>query len=183
MLKRDTSAIRLCHSSNSSRSVRVSSLLYTATHVPLLPPCLAAQNCTHVVHVLCLPLDTAGLTEASYKMSVIGIDIGYQNCTTASPKGGGIDVLLNEYSQRNTAAYVSFSDKQRELGEAGRLKAVTNFKSTVCYFKHLLGMHPLWKCRRRKSAAIIGGRLNPWPAHSVSVSSSLPCFPVQRPSS
>ena len=34
---------------------------------------------------------------------------------------------------------VSFSDKQRELGEAGRQKAVTAFKSTVHSFKHLIG--------------------------------------------
>eukprot|EP00039_Didymoeca_costata_P001772 m.54936 g.54936 ORF g.54936 m.54936 type:complete len:835 (-) comp10960_c0_seq1:3009-5513(-) len=72
-------------------------------------------------------------------MSVVGFDLGYQTSTISSPKGGGIEVLLNEYSQRQTSSCVSFSEKQRELGEAGRLKAVTNFKSTVNCFKHYIG--------------------------------------------
>lgn len=72
-------------------------------------------------------------------MSVIGIDLGYQTSTISAPKGGGIETLLNEYSQRQTASCVSFSEKQRELGEAGRQKAVTKFKSTVSFFKKFIG--------------------------------------------
>jgi len=73
------------------------------------------------------------------KMSVIGIDLGTQTSTISAPKGGGIETLLNEYSQRQTASCVSFSEKQRELGEAGRQKAVTKFKSTVSFFKQFIG--------------------------------------------
>lgn len=72
-------------------------------------------------------------------MSVIGIDLGFLTSTVSSPRGGGIEVLLNEYSQRQTASIVSFSDRQRELGEQGRQKGVTAFKSTVRSFKHLIG--------------------------------------------
>ena len=36
-------------------------------------------------------------------MAVIGIDLGYQNSLVAAPNAGGIEVLLNEYSQRKTA--------------------------------------------------------------------------------
>lgn len=65
--------------------------------------------------------------------------MGFQSSTISAPRGGGIDTLLNEYSQRSTATYVSFGPMQRELGEGGRLKAVTNGKNTVSFFKHLLG--------------------------------------------
>lgn len=72
-------------------------------------------------------------------MSIIGIDLGCQTSIVSAPKGGGIETLLNEYSQRQTATCVSFSEKQRELGEAGRQKAVTKFKSTVSFFKAFIG--------------------------------------------
>jgi len=72
-------------------------------------------------------------------MSVIGIDMGFLTSTVSSPRGGGIEVLLNEYSQRQTASIVSFSDRQRELGEEGRQKGVSAFKSTVRSFKHIIG--------------------------------------------
>jgi hypothetical protein len=36
-------------------------------------------------------------------MSVIGIDMGFQTSTVSCPRGGGIDTLLNEYSQRQTS--------------------------------------------------------------------------------
>eukprot|EP00041_Stephanoeca_diplocostata_P012787 m.215273 g.215273 ORF g.215273 m.215273 type:complete len:848 (+) comp19089_c0_seq2:55-2598(+) len=72
-------------------------------------------------------------------MSVFGIDVGYLSATVAAPKGGGIEVLLNEYSQRQTASNVSFGEKQRELGEGARQKAITNFKNTIGLFKHFVG--------------------------------------------
>ena len=36
-------------------------------------------------------------------MTTVGIEVGYQTSLVASPIGGGIDVLQNEYSQRTTA--------------------------------------------------------------------------------
>lgn len=72
-------------------------------------------------------------------MSVIGIDLGFQTSTVAAPNSGGIEVLLNEYSQRATKSWISFTEKNRELGDAGHQKAVTNFKNTIGNFKHLIG--------------------------------------------
>lgn len=72
-------------------------------------------------------------------MSVIGIDFGYQSTLVAAPRAGGIDVLLNDYSQRKTASMVCFGDKQREIGEAARAKAVMKTATTITNFKHLLG--------------------------------------------
>lgn len=72
-------------------------------------------------------------------MSVIGIDIGYQTSTIAVPRGGGIEVMLNEYSKRQSPSFVSLCEKNRMLGESGMLKNITNFKNTISSFKHLLG--------------------------------------------
>lgn len=72
-------------------------------------------------------------------MSVIGIDLGFQTSTVATPRSGGIEVLLNEYSKRASASWVSLTDKNRELGDAGKQKATTNIKNTLGNFKHLIG--------------------------------------------
>eukprot|EP00040_Diaphanoeca_grandis_P025566 m.141763 g.141763 ORF g.141763 m.141763 type:complete len:821 (-) comp30212_c0_seq1:421-2883(-) len=72
-------------------------------------------------------------------MSVIGIDLGFQSCTIGVPRGGGIEVLLNEYSARQTSSCVSLCEKNRELGDAAQQKTITNHKNTLANFKHLIG--------------------------------------------
>jgi len=72
-------------------------------------------------------------------MSVIGIDLGFQTCLIGVPRAGGIEVLLNEYSNRQTAACVSLCPKNRELGDAAQQKTITNFKNTLAEFKHFIG--------------------------------------------
>jgi len=51
-------------------------------------------------------------------MSCIGIDIGYANGVVAIARRGGIDILDNEVSKRNTACMVGFSGNERKIGEA-----------------------------------------------------------------
>ncbi|KAI3710473.1 hypothetical protein L2E82_40256 [Cichorium intybus] len=72
-------------------------------------------------------------------MSVVGFDIGNENCAIAVAKCGGIDVLLNDESKRETPAVVSFGEKQRFLGSAGAAFATTNPKSTISQIKRLIG--------------------------------------------
>ncbi|XP_076915373.1 heat shock 70 kDa protein 16-like [Bidens hawaiensis] len=72
-------------------------------------------------------------------MSVIGFDIGNESCVIAAEKRGGVDVLLNDESNRETPAVVSFGDKQRFLGSAGAAFATTNPKSTISHIKRLIG--------------------------------------------
>ncbi|KAK1422604.1 hypothetical protein QVD17_17889 [Tagetes erecta] len=75
----------------------------------------------------------------SSAMSVIGFDIGNESCVIAAAKRGGVDVLLNDESKRETSAVVSFGDKQRFLGSAGAAFATANPKSTVSQIKRLIG--------------------------------------------
>jgi heat shock 70kDa protein 4 len=57
----------------------------------------------------------------------------------AVARNRGIDVIANETSNRATPSLVSFSDKQRFLGEGAKNMEVSNFKNTVCSLKRLAG--------------------------------------------
>ncbi|CAL9017621.1 unnamed protein product [Prunus brigantina] len=72
-------------------------------------------------------------------MSVVGFDIGNENCVIAVVKQRGVDVLLNDESKRETPAVVCFGEKQRFLGSAGDASAMMNPKSTVSQVKRLIG--------------------------------------------
>ncbi|XP_059662185.1 heat shock 70 kDa protein 16 [Cornus florida] len=72
-------------------------------------------------------------------MSVVGFDIGNENCVIAVVKQRGIDVLLNDESNRETPAVVSFGENQRFLGAAGAASATMNPKSTISQVKRLIG--------------------------------------------
>ncbi|KAK1582396.1 hypothetical protein Q3G72_014566 [Acer saccharum] len=72
-------------------------------------------------------------------MSVVGFDIGNENCVIAAVKHRGVDVLLNDESKRETPGIVCFGEKQRFLGSAGAASAMMNPKSTVSQVKKLIG--------------------------------------------
>lgn len=72
-------------------------------------------------------------------MSVIGIDFGTQNCTIAAAQKGGIDVLLNEVSNRQTPCMASFGEKERALGESALTQFARNTKNTVINAKRFIG--------------------------------------------
>jgi len=72
-------------------------------------------------------------------MSVLGFDIGNENCVVAAVKQRGVDVLLNDESKRETPAVVSFGEKQRFIGSAGAACAAMNPKSTISQVKRLIG--------------------------------------------
>lgn len=72
-------------------------------------------------------------------MSVVGFDIGNENCVIAVAKHRGIDVLLNDESKRETPAVVCFGEKQRFLGSAGAASAMMHPKSTISQVKRFIG--------------------------------------------
>ncbi|XP_011096072.1 heat shock 70 kDa protein 16 [Sesamum indicum] len=72
-------------------------------------------------------------------MSVVGFDIGNENCVIAVAKERGIDVLLNDESKRENPAVVSFGEKQRFIGCAGAASATMHPKSTISQVKRLIG--------------------------------------------
>uniref|UniRef100_A0A3B3SZN6 Heat shock protein family A (Hsp70) member 4 like n=1 Tax=Paramormyrops kingsleyae TaxID=1676925 RepID=A0A3B3SZN6_9TELE len=72
-------------------------------------------------------------------MSVVGFDLGFQNCYIAVARSGGIETIANEYSDRCTPACVSLASKNRTIGNAAKSQIITNFKNTVHGFKKFHG--------------------------------------------
>uniref|UniRef100_A0A8C5E531 Heat shock protein 4 like n=1 Tax=Gouania willdenowi TaxID=441366 RepID=A0A8C5E531_GOUWI len=72
-------------------------------------------------------------------MSVVGIDVGFQNCYIAVARSGGIETIANEYSDRCTPACVSLAPKNRMIGNAAKSQVISNFKNTVHGFKKYHG--------------------------------------------
>ena len=72
-------------------------------------------------------------------MSVFGVDFGCLNSTVAVTRNGGVDVILNEVSKRETSTFVSLGDDERFLGESGLDKAVRKAKDTVGCIKRFIG--------------------------------------------
>lgn len=74
-------------------------------------------------------------------MSVVGIDLGNENCVVAIAKQRGIDVVLNDESKRETPGLVAFSEKQRFVGTAASASLTMNPKNTIAQIKRLIGRH------------------------------------------
>ncbi|EQC39058.1 hypothetical protein SDRG_03266 [Saprolegnia diclina VS20] len=72
-------------------------------------------------------------------MSVIGIDYGNVECVIGQAKRGGIDIILNENSNRKNPCMVCVSGKQRYIGEGAVSMARTQYKNTATDVKRLIG--------------------------------------------
>ncbi|XP_025032818.1 heat shock 70 kDa protein 4L-like isoform X2 [Python bivittatus] len=86
-------------------------------------------------------------------MSVVGIDLGFQNCYIAVARSGGIETIANEYSDRCTPACISLGSKSRTIGNAAKSQIITNIKNTLHGFKKLHGRafdDPFIKAERHK---------------------------------
>lgn len=73
------------------------------------------------------------------KAAVIGIDLGSSDSLVAYVGKGIVDIVQNEVSKRATASLVSFTDRERLLGDAALASIRSNAKNTCRNFKHLLG--------------------------------------------
>ncbi|MCO5614617.1 hypothetical protein L7F22_068901 [Adiantum nelumboides] len=74
-------------------------------------------------------------------MSVVGLDVGNDNCIVAVARQRGIDVVLNDESKRETPALVAFNEKQRFIGTAAAASITMNPKNTISQIKRLIGRH------------------------------------------
>nr|XP_033805997.1 heat shock protein 105 kDa [Geotrypetes seraphini] len=72
-------------------------------------------------------------------MSVVGFDLGFQNCHIAIARAGGIETIANEFSDRCTPAVVSFGSKNRTIGIAAKNQQITHANNTVSNFKRFHG--------------------------------------------
>jgi len=70
---------------------------------------------------------------------ICGFDIGTENCYIGVARQGGIEIILNDYSQRSTPGYVCIQEKQRELGVTAKQKQNTNITTTFYNLRRLIG--------------------------------------------
>ena len=70
-----------------------------------------------------------------------GLDFGNANSVLAVARNRGIDIVVNEVSNRSTPSIVGFGEKNRYLGESGKNKQISNIKNTVENLKRIVGMN------------------------------------------
>jgi Hsp70 protein len=58
-------------------------------------------------------------------VGAIGIDLGSQRSVIAVAKKGGVEVLANEGSHRETPNIIGFGERERFIGEQGALQVPT----------------------------------------------------------
>ena len=73
-------------------------------------------------------------------MSVFGVDLGAMYSSVGITRHGGVDVIMNEVSKRETATYVSLTDEERCIGEGGLDRSVRNMANTIPNIKHFIGL-------------------------------------------
>lgn len=71
--------------------------------------------------------------------SVVGIDLGNLSSKIGVARQRGIDIIANEVSNRATPSLVSFTARQRYIGEAAKTAETSNFKNTVGSLKRMIG--------------------------------------------
>ncbi|CAH8522781.1 unnamed protein product [Schistosoma intercalatum] len=72
-------------------------------------------------------------------VSVVGFDIGSLTSYIGVARGGGVEVITNEYSERATPTCVAFSGELVLVGTAAKLQQVMNIQNTFTSFTRLLG--------------------------------------------
>lgn len=69
-----------------------------------------------------------------------GVDLGNYNSVIGCARNRGIDIIVNEVSNRATPSIVGFGPKQRFIGETGKNQQTLNLKNTVENLKRIIGL-------------------------------------------
>ncbi len=72
--------------------------------------------------------------------SAIGIDLGSSRSVIGVVQKGGVEVICNESSYRETSSVVGYGSAERLMGEMGKQKMKSNFKNTASFFTRVLNM-------------------------------------------
>jgi len=72
-------------------------------------------------------------------MAVVGLDIGDHSTYISLARQGGVDTIVNDYTQRATPSVVALGGRQRFMGVSAENQRNLSVKNTVSYFKNFLG--------------------------------------------
>ncbi|CAK9438149.1 uncharacterized protein LODBEIA_P24430 [Lodderomyces beijingensis] len=81
-----------------------------------------------------------------------GVDLGNNNTVIACARNRGIDIIVNEVSNRSTPSLVGFGPRSRYLGESAKNQQTSNIKNTVENLKRIVGLphnHPDFKIEEK----------------------------------
>lgn len=70
-----------------------------------------------------------------------GLDFGNDTSVFAVARNRGIDIIVNDVSNRSTPSVVGFGQKNRFIGESGKSKESSNIKNTVSNLKRIIGLN------------------------------------------
>ena len=73
-------------------------------------------------------------------LHVAGIDFGNQNTICAIPRGSGVDICLNQSSNRITPSVVSYTKERRFYGDLSLQNQLINIKSTFTDLKKIIDL-------------------------------------------
>ena len=71
---------------------------------------------------------------------VFGVDLGGANSVVATARRGGVDVLVNEASRRQTPSTVAFDERQRLLGQSAASQQTKSPADCVADLKAIIGL-------------------------------------------
>ncbi len=107
----------------------------------------------------------------SLEGETIGIDLGTTYSCVGIWQNDRVEIIANDQGNRTTPSYVSFSDKERLIGDAAKNQASMNPTNTVFDAKRLIGL--------KVSDASVRSDMKHWPFKIVPDSNDKPLIQVK----